>query len=295
MTTPPSFEPRFAELPELARVERGRAFDPRIERVGGDRVEALRRRREQVPAVVDPDLDLVGCATTSKLGSPKYSAATAGTSGSSSATTTRSTAGSMLTAPAVMPAPNPITSTLRAPLGNERRQMAEHALQAHVLRVRRRLRFAGVVVGQRAVRLRGDGDRRRETLADVDDVGVEAARRQEAAERDELRRQRLHRERGDRERYRRGSAGSEAAGAAALARCREQRERRSRAREDHELLRALAADRDDQHERRAERADDGAERVGRVEPADRAPRLRPGRHCGRERQRKARAPEQRRR
>ena len=87
------------------------------------------------------------------------------------------------------------------PLGNERRQMAEHALQAHVLRVRRRLRLAGVVVGQRAVRLRGDGDRRRETLADVNDVGVEAARRQEAAERDELRRQRLHRERGDRERY----------------------------------------------------------------------------------------------
>ena len=37
------------------------------------------------------------------------------------------------------------------PLGNERRQMAEHALQAHVLRVRRRLRLAGVVVGQRAV------------------------------------------------------------------------------------------------------------------------------------------------
>ena len=181
------------------------------------------------------------------------------------------------------------------PLGNERRQMAEHALQAHVLRVGRRLRFAGVVVGQRAVRFRGDGDRRRETLADVNDVGVEAARRQESAEGDELRRQRLHRERGDREQCCRGSACKEAAGSAALARCREQCERRSRAREDHELLRPLAADRDDQHECRAERADDGAERVGRVEPADRAPRLRPGRHCGRERQRKARAPEQRRR
>ena len=99
--------------------------------------------------------------------------------------------------------------------------MAEHALQAHVLRVRRRLRLAGVVIGQRAVRLRRDGDRGRQALADVDDVGVEAARRQESAERDELGRQRPHRQRGDaRARTADRGAGSEAAGAAALARRR---------------------------------------------------------------------------
>ena len=51
-------EPFLAELPELARVQRGRALDPRVERIGRDRIEAFRRGREQVPAVVDADLDL---------------------------------------------------------------------------------------------------------------------------------------------------------------------------------------------------------------------------------------------
>ena len=41
-------------------------------------------------------------------------------------------------------------------------------------------------------RLRGDGDRRRDAFADVNDVRVEAARRQEPAEGDELGRQRVH-------------------------------------------------------------------------------------------------------
>ena len=51
-------EPCFAKLPKLPRIERGRALDPRVERVRRDRGETLRRRREQVPAVVDTDLDL---------------------------------------------------------------------------------------------------------------------------------------------------------------------------------------------------------------------------------------------
>ena len=74
--------------------------------------------------------------------------------------------------------------------------MPQHALQAHVLLVRRSLRLTGVVVRQRAVRLLRHGDRGRQAFADVDDVRVEAARRQEPAERHERGRDGPHGERG---------------------------------------------------------------------------------------------------
>ena len=144
-------QPRLAELPELARVERRRAFHPRVERVGRDRVELLVRGREQVPAVVDANLDFRVRDDAEVVLARNTRAATRGTSGSISATTTRSTAGSTLTAPAVMPAPRPITSTDRGFAGDERRDVAEHPLQAQVLRIGRRLRLAGVVVGEHAV------------------------------------------------------------------------------------------------------------------------------------------------
>ena len=62
------------------------------------------------------------------------------------------TIGSIETAPAVTPAPQPMTSTLFGLCGIERREVAEHPLQAHVLRLARRLDLAGVVVVQHAVR-----------------------------------------------------------------------------------------------------------------------------------------------
>ncbi len=45
---------------------------------------------------------------------------------------TRSTVGLTLTAPAVTPAPQPMTSTDLGLARHERRQVAEHALQPHV-------------------------------------------------------------------------------------------------------------------------------------------------------------------
>src|SRR5690606_41955311 len=51
-------QPRAHELPELARVQRGRAPDPWIERIGRDRIERLAARREVVPAVVEAQLDV---------------------------------------------------------------------------------------------------------------------------------------------------------------------------------------------------------------------------------------------
>ena len=55
-------------------------------------------------------------------------------------------------------------------LGHERREVAEHPLQAHVLRLARRLDLAGVVIVEDAVRHPRDRDRRRHALADVNDL-----------------------------------------------------------------------------------------------------------------------------
>ena len=59
--------------------------------------------------------------------------------------------GSIDTAPAVTPAPQPMTSDLLRLFRHQRRQVAEHPLQAHVLRLARGLHLAGVVIVQHAV------------------------------------------------------------------------------------------------------------------------------------------------
>jgi hypothetical protein len=60
---------------------------------------------------------VLGLSMTLKLCIPNSRETTSGTSGSISTTVSSSTAGSMLTAPAVTPAPHPITITERACVG----------------------------------------------------------------------------------------------------------------------------------------------------------------------------------
>ena len=116
VTTPPGLRWALATSKNSLRVKRGRALDPRIERVRCDGVELLLRREQIMPRVVDLHVDL-RIPITLTLAEPKYFEATRGTSGSISAIVTRSTRGSMLTAPAVTPAPQPITSTARGRSG----------------------------------------------------------------------------------------------------------------------------------------------------------------------------------
>ena len=164
-------EVRLRDLEELARVERRRALHPRIERVRRDRVELLVRRQQVVPRVVDVDVDLRvvrrrrSCARRSMSTRP---AARAARSRRSSRARRR---GSIDTAPAVTPAPQPMTSTVFGLLRHQRRQVAEHPLQAHVLRLARRLHLAGVVI----VAARRSAARETATdaftpFADVDDL-----------------------------------------------------------------------------------------------------------------------------
>src|SRR5215468_6268305 len=55
--------------------------------------------------------------------------------------------------------------------------MTEHPLQPHVLRLARRLHFAGIVIIADAVRSLGDGHFRIPSLADVDHIGLAELRR----------------------------------------------------------------------------------------------------------------------
>ena len=80
-----------------------------------------------------------------------------------------------------------MTSTCFGLRRDQRRQVAEHPLQAHVLRLARRLDLAGVVIVQHAARQPRHRDRRVPAFADVDDVGLADPRRRVAAVRDEQR------------------------------------------------------------------------------------------------------------
>ena len=160
---------RLDRLEELLRVERRGALHPRVERVRRDRVELLLRRQQEVPRVVDRGRAPSGCRRRRSSRRRSTSRRRCGTSGSISAMVTRSTRGSMLTAPAVTPAPQPMTSTDRGCRRNQRREVAEHPLQPHVLRLARRLDLAGVVVAEHAVRQPRDRHRRVQPLADVDE------------------------------------------------------------------------------------------------------------------------------
>ena len=187
-------------------------------------------------------------------------------------------------------------------LRDERRQVAEHPLQAHVLRLARRLHLARVVIVADAVGQLGHGDRGVQPLADVDDVGLAHAGRRVAAVRDEQARQRVHapceqarRDHRDRQHDRRTDVPSFGVRRIAGARVRrlEHQQRRQRRRDDDDLLGVRAANPRDEHEAGQERADDRADRVRGVYAAREAAGvlLRGGR--GGERQRKARAPEHR--
>ena len=68
-------------------------------------------------------------------------------------------------------------------LRHQRRDVPEHALQAHVLRLARRLHLAGVVVVQHAVRRPGHRDRRGDAFADVDDLVLPDPRRRSTGRR----------------------------------------------------------------------------------------------------------------
>ena len=81
---------------------------------------------------------------------------------------------------------------------DERREMAEHALQPHVLRLARRLHLSGVVIVQHAIRQARHRDRRVPSFADVDVLGLAHARRRVAPVRDEHARHRMHRAREER-------------------------------------------------------------------------------------------------
>jgi hypothetical protein len=78
---------------------------------------------------------------------------------------------------------------------HQRREVPEHALQPHVLRLARGLNLAGVVIVADAVRPLRDGDRGVPSLADVDDVRLTKLRRGIAAIRDQDARHRMHADR----------------------------------------------------------------------------------------------------
>ena len=146
VTTPPGFRCSFDQLEELARVEHRRALHPRIERVRRDRVELLasssagsaaRRRSARAPS---------GCRRRRSCARRSRSRRPRGTSGSISAIVSCSTAGidrHRAGRDAGAAADDQHRLRVRR---NQRRQVAEHALQAHVLRLARRLHLAGVVI-----------------------------------------------------------------------------------------------------------------------------------------------------
>ncbi len=170
--------------------------------------------------------------------------------------------------------------------GNERRQVAEHPLQPHVLRFAGGLHLARVVIVQHAVGPFGHGHRRVPAFAAVDHVGLPDLARHVAPVGDEDARHGSHRQRqqgGDR--HRDGEPGHGPAVPEG------QHQRGQGRQQDEQLLRALCAEPDGQQEAGPERSDDGAKGVRRVHAADEPPRiLSPGGHR-RERERKTGAPQ----
>ena len=131
-----------------------------------------------------------GLVTTLKLCSEKYFETTLGTSGSISAMVSffdrridRDRAGGHAGAAAD---DQRVVRILR----DQRRQVAEHPLQAHVLRFARRLHLAGVVIVEHAVATARDRHRGVPAFAHVDDLSLADAGRGVAAVGDEDRRER---------------------------------------------------------------------------------------------------------
>ena len=84
----------------------------------------------------------------------------------------RSTRGSMDTAPAVIPAPQPMTSTDRGLAGCQRRQVSQHSLEPHIPRNIRSLDLSGDVKRQSAVRKTRDSHGRVHAFACIKDVAL---------------------------------------------------------------------------------------------------------------------------
>ena len=97
----------------------------------------------------------------------------------------RSTPGAMATAPAVKPAPRPMTSTRRGCARQKVGEVREHALQPHVFALARRLHFSCGVVDRRAARRPRHGDERVQTFAGIFNLRQAVPRRRVPAVGDE--------------------------------------------------------------------------------------------------------------
>ena len=160
-------------------------------------------------------------------------------------------------------------------LRNQRRHVAEHPLQPHVLRLARRLDLAGVVIVEHAVRQARDRHRGVPAFAHVDDLGFADARGRVAAVGDEHARHRVNRARQQHGAAHRGRQQQRAGELEARllrfgigGRGLEHQQRRDGGDDDQHLLRALAAEPDDEQQAGGDRADDRPERVGGVDAAD---------------------------
>ena len=154
----------FHELEEFARVQHRRAFHPRVQRIGGDGVELLPRRQDEVTRIVDRHVHL--------LVANDVEVVLAEIGGDDARHERLDFSDRLAFEPRIDrhrarrhagPAPDhEHRSRLRR---DERREMAEHALQPHVLRLARRLHLAGVVIVAHAARQLRDGHRRVEAFA----------------------------------------------------------------------------------------------------------------------------------
>ena len=152
---------------------------------------------------------------------------------------------------------------------DERRQVAEHPLQPHVLRLARRLHLAGVVIVAHAVGSLGDRDRGVPSFADVDHLGLPQLARHVAAVGDEHAGHRM-----DGERQQPGDRRPATANQRIAAHVPPQQDQAGeRGQDDQQLLRALRAQPHHQQQAGAQRADDRAERVGGVDAADQPRRI----------------------
>ena len=148
--------------------------------------------------------------------------------------------------------------------------MPEHPLQAHVLRLARRLHLSRGVILQRAVRVPGHRDGRVDALADVDDVADAHPARREPAVGHEPRghwRYAKARRTPSPTAMRSSIKGETSGHCLRRGPRRQQQQRRDHRQRDQELLRVLRADPGHEQKARGKRADDGAERVGGVHAA----------------------------
>ena len=186
----------------------------------------------------------------------------------------------------------------------QRREVAEHPLQPHVLRLARRLHLAGVVIVQHAVRQPRHRDRRHHPFALVDDlVGLAHARRRVAAVGNQQARHFVHaadQQRADADHHGDQHHAGNLRPEAFVLRRRlsatdrlEHQQPGHHADDDEHLLRVLAADPRHEQQAGAQRADDGADGVGRIDAADQTRGILSARRDRRQRQREARAPQDR--